>query len=177
MIQLDSKNSFLPVNIAVLTVSDTRTLSEDKSGSILVERLTKAGHNLAAREILKDDKKLIAKKFREWANDKNIEFILITSLKKPGKLQDGRKYFSTRAIIHGNCLEKKLKDFTTEFYDGRVKDGDFTKVNLLLKDEKESPWFEAKTPGKVNTLILTKACNIWTLKIGEKIKKFSLSNN
>ena len=76
MIQLDSKNSFLPVNIAVLTVSDTRTLSEDKSGSILVERLTKAGHNLAAREILKDDKKLIAKKFREWANDKNIEFIL-----------------------------------------------------------------------------------------------------
>ncbi len=78
MIQLDSKNSFLPVNIAVLTVSDTRTLSEDKSGSILVERLTKAGHNLAAREILKDDKKLIAKKFREWANDKNIEFILST---------------------------------------------------------------------------------------------------
>jgi len=108
---------------------------------------------------------------------KNIEFILITSLKKPGKLQDGRKYFSTRTIIHGNCLEKKLKDFTAEFYDGRVKDGDFTKVNLLLKDEKESPWFEAKTPGKVNTLILTQACNIWTLKIGEKIKKFSLSNN
>jgi molybdenum cofactor biosynthesis protein B len=74
----DNKISFLAVNIAVLTVSDTRTLDDDKSGNILVERLIKAGHNLARREILKDDTKLIAAKFREWSSDANIEFIIST---------------------------------------------------------------------------------------------------
>jgi molybdenum cofactor biosynthesis protein B len=77
---MDHKNKgvFLAVNIAVLTVSDTRTLGEDKSGGILVERLEGAGHNLAAREIVKDETALIARKFREWANDLNIEFIIST---------------------------------------------------------------------------------------------------
>ena len=109
---------------------------------------------------------------------KNIEFVLITSLKKPGKLQDGRKYFSTRTIIHGDCTEERLKDVEAAFYDGRVTDGDFTKVNLLRKDKpNESPWFDAKKPGQVNTLILNTACNVWAIKIGEKIKNFSLSGN
>ncbi len=78
MIEYKNKNSFLAVNIAVLTVSDTRTLGDDKSGNILVDRLTKSGHNLAAREILKDDTDLIAEKFCEWASDAKIEFIIST---------------------------------------------------------------------------------------------------
>jgi molybdenum cofactor biosynthesis protein B len=78
LIEHNNKVPFLAVNIAVLTVSDTRTLVEDKSGSILVERLIKAGHNLAAREILKDDTRLIAEKFCEWSSDENIEFIIST---------------------------------------------------------------------------------------------------
>ena len=73
-----TKDIFVAVNIAILTVSDTRTLSEDKSGAILVRRLEAAGHNLAAREIVKDEITLIARKFREWANDLNIEFIIST---------------------------------------------------------------------------------------------------
>lgn len=77
---MDHKNKsvFVAVNVAVLTVSDTRTLVEDKSGSVLVERLEEAGHNLAAREIIKDEIVLIAKKFREWAYNLNIEFIIST---------------------------------------------------------------------------------------------------
>jgi molybdenum cofactor biosynthesis protein B len=73
-----NKGIFVAVNIAVLTVSDTRTLAEDKSGSVLVERLEEAGHNLVAREILKDEIALIAKKFHEWAYNLNIEFIIST---------------------------------------------------------------------------------------------------
>ena len=52
---IDTSRTFIPVRIAVLTVSDTRNLADDRSGDALVERLTAAGHVLAARAILKDD--------------------------------------------------------------------------------------------------------------------------
>ena len=73
-----NKDTFLAVNIAVLTVSDSRTPDDDKSGNILVDRLEGAGHTLAARDIVKDDADVIAAKFREWADDATIEIIIAT---------------------------------------------------------------------------------------------------
>ena len=69
---------FLPVNIAVLTVSDTRTLADDKSGDTLVERLTAAGHKLADRKIVKDDVEQIAGQFRAWIADPKVDCVIAT---------------------------------------------------------------------------------------------------
>ena len=55
MASIDETKQFIPLNIAVLTVSDTRVLADDKSGQTLADRLTAAGHRLAAREIVTDD--------------------------------------------------------------------------------------------------------------------------
>lgn len=74
-----SKNmEFRPVHIAVLTVSDSRTLANDKSGDTLVERIAEAGHELAARKIVRDDRAVIADQFRTWAHDENIEVVIST---------------------------------------------------------------------------------------------------
>ncbi|MAY66435.1 MAG: molybdenum cofactor biosynthesis protein B [Rhodospirillaceae bacterium] len=75
---MSQETEFLPVNIAVLTVSDTRTLADDRSGDTLVERLTAAGHKLADRKIVKDDAALIADQFRAWINDPDIDCIIST---------------------------------------------------------------------------------------------------
>jgi molybdenum cofactor biosynthesis protein B len=72
------KDTFLAVNIAVLTVSDTRTEADDRSGDVLVERLQGAGHRLAARAIVKDEIAAIADRFRQWADDSGIEIIIAT---------------------------------------------------------------------------------------------------
>jgi molybdenum cofactor biosynthesis protein B len=72
------KDTFLAVNIAVLTVSDTRTVADDRSGDVLVERLQGAGHRLAARAIVKDEIAAIADRFRQWADDSGIEIIIAT---------------------------------------------------------------------------------------------------
>ena len=69
---------FLPVRIAVLTVSDTRVLPDDKSGSVLAGRLTAAGHTLAARDIVKDDVGAIAVKVSGWIADPAINVIITT---------------------------------------------------------------------------------------------------
>ncbi|MEM6596246.1 MAG: molybdopterin-binding protein, partial [Pseudomonadota bacterium] len=61
-----SERQFIPVRIAVLTVSDTRTPEDDKSGNTLVDRLEKAGHILAARMILPDERDQIADQLRAW---------------------------------------------------------------------------------------------------------------
>ncbi len=71
-------NGFRPVRIAVLTVSDTRTRADDRSGDTLEERLLAAGHELAARNIVRDDRAAIAEQFRVWVADENIEVIIST---------------------------------------------------------------------------------------------------
>ena len=73
-----NKVTFVAVNIAVLTVSDSRTPGDDKSGNILAERLQGAGHVLVAREIVKDETDAIAAKFRAWSDDPGIDFIIAT---------------------------------------------------------------------------------------------------
>ncbi len=75
---LSSDREFKTVNIAVLTVSDTRTLDDDRSGDTLAERLTAAGHFLADRKICKDDADVIAAQFREWVSDPGIDVVIST---------------------------------------------------------------------------------------------------
>ena len=75
---IDESKSFIPVNIAVLTVSDTRTLADDKSGQTLVDRLTAAGHTLAARAIVTDDADKIVAQLRSWIADPKIEVVIST---------------------------------------------------------------------------------------------------
>ena len=66
------------VNIALLTVTDTRTLKNDKSGAILIQKIAKAKHNLIDRKICKDNKKDIVKILKDWTSQKNIEVIITT---------------------------------------------------------------------------------------------------
>ena len=66
------------VNIALLTVTDTRTLKDDKSGSILVNKISEASHNLVDRKICKDNKKDIKKIIKDWLKKKNIDVIITT---------------------------------------------------------------------------------------------------
>ena len=78
MSEKKSEREFLPVNIAVLTVSDTRTLEDDKSGEALVDRIAGAGHELAAREIVPDDRDAIVAKLEEWIADPEVDVVLST---------------------------------------------------------------------------------------------------
>lgn len=73
-----SKGPFLPLNIAVLTVSDTRTRENDTSGDLLQERLETAGHKLAARVILPDDVEKLRAQLRAWMADKNVDAVIST---------------------------------------------------------------------------------------------------
>jgi len=66
------------VNIALLTVTDTRTFENDKSGAILVKKIEEAKHNLIDRKICKDNKKDIKKILKNWTNQKNIDVIITT---------------------------------------------------------------------------------------------------
>ena len=68
----------MQVNIALLTVTDTRTFDNDKSGGILVSKIKEANHNLVDRKICKDDKKDIVIILKEWINQKNIDVIITT---------------------------------------------------------------------------------------------------
>jgi len=75
---IDESLPFIPVRIAVLTVSDTRTPQEDKSGNVLQERLEAAGHHLADRAIVKDDVASIQTKLRQWIADPRIDVVIST---------------------------------------------------------------------------------------------------
>ena len=68
----------MSVNIALLTVTDTRTLETDKSGNILVEKIKKANHNLTERKICKDNKDDIKNILKEWTSKKNLDVIITT---------------------------------------------------------------------------------------------------
>ena len=75
---IDERRPFVPVNIAVLTVSDTRTEADDVSGRTLVDRLTEAGHRLRARGIVRDDKGAIVAQLRAWIADPEIDCVIAT---------------------------------------------------------------------------------------------------
>jgi molybdopterin adenylyltransferase len=76
--RIDETRPFLPVNIAVLTVSDTRVAADDKSGQSLIDMLTRDGHKLAARKIVRDDKTAIVAQLKAWIADPAIDAVIST---------------------------------------------------------------------------------------------------
>lgn len=75
---IDSTKEFKPINISVLTISDTRTEATDKSGQILAKKIKEKGHGLSHKQIVKDEKEEIKKILLNWCNDKNVDVILTT---------------------------------------------------------------------------------------------------
>ena len=108
MSRIDDSRDFLPVRIAVLTVSDTRSPADDKSGDTLVERLTGAGHLLAARGIVRDDRAVIAAQLRDWCADPGVDVILTTG----GTGLTGR---DVTIEAHRDVYEKEIEAFGTVF--------------------------------------------------------------
>lgn len=75
---IDPELEFKPLKIAVLTVSDSRTLAEDRSGDILTERLAAAGHHLAERALCRDDASTITNQLRAWIADEAVDAVITT---------------------------------------------------------------------------------------------------
>lgn len=75
---IDQTREFLPLKIAILTLSDTRSIDDDISGQVLVDRLTNAGHNLADRAIIRDDKDDLRAQLQKWIDDDSVEVIIAT---------------------------------------------------------------------------------------------------
>ena len=78
MAKIEGERAFLPVNIAVLTVSDTRTPATDRSGQTLAERIEKAGHRVAARDIVPDEKDAVIARLKAWIADADIDVVIAT---------------------------------------------------------------------------------------------------
>ncbi len=108
MSRIDEARPFLPMRIAVLAVSDTRSLAEDKSGDVLVARISQAGHKLAARHILRDNREDIAAQLRVWVEDPEIDVILSTG----GTGLTGR---DVTVEAHREVYEKEIDAFGTVF--------------------------------------------------------------
>jgi molybdenum cofactor biosynthesis protein B len=75
---IDDSRQFIALKIAVLTVSDTRDLADDKSGGTLVERIEKAGHAVASRAIVRDDVEAIRARIKDWIADPSVDVIITT---------------------------------------------------------------------------------------------------
>ena len=108
MSRIDETRDFLPVRIAILTVSDTRGLDQDKSGDTLVQRLTDAGHRLADRKILPDERDQIAEQLRTWCADPNVDVVISTG----GTGLTGR---DVTVEAHRDVYEKEIDAFGTVF--------------------------------------------------------------
>lgn len=78
MAKIDESRPFIAINIAVMTVSDTRTLDTDKSGDILVNRITDAGHTVTERTIVADDKQALQAQVSTWISDPKIDVVITT---------------------------------------------------------------------------------------------------
>jgi molybdopterin adenylyltransferase len=102
--RIDEARPFVPVNIAVLTVSDTRTAANDTSGDALAERIQNAGHRLAARAIEKDDPDQIERRLRAWIADKTIDVIITSG----GTGITGR---DVTPEVFDRVLEKRIEGF------------------------------------------------------------------
>ena len=109
MASIDEAKQFIPLNIAVLTVSDTRALADDKSGQTLADRLLAAGHRLAAREIVTDDVEAIRAVIRRWIADAGVDVVITT----------GGTGFTGRDVTPEAVkplFEKEIDGFSTVFH-------------------------------------------------------------
>ena len=108
MTQIDDAKPFIAVRIAILTVSDTRTLDQDTSGQVLVDRLTAAGHVLADRKIVTDDRGDIVDILRGWIADPTVDVIISTG----GTGLTGR---DVTVEAHRDVYDKEIDAFGTVF--------------------------------------------------------------
>ncbi len=99
---------FVPVRFALLTVSDSRTLAEDRSGDTLADRIAGAGHVLAARDIVKDERKIIAARLRDWIADPGVDAVLSTG-------GTGLTGWDVSVEAHRDVYEKEIDAFATLF--------------------------------------------------------------
>jgi molybdenum cofactor biosynthesis protein B len=108
MSRMDETKDFVPVRIAVLTVSDTRKMVDDKSGQTLVDRIAAAGHALADRRIIADERDQIADQLRAWCADDAIDVVISTG----GTGLTGR---DVTVEAHRDVYEKEIDAFGTIF--------------------------------------------------------------
>ncbi len=108
MSRIDESVAFVPVRIAVLTVSDTRTLQDDRSGDTLVARIEAAGHILADRGIVEDDRALISDRLRSWCSKPDIDVVITTG----GTGLTGR---DVTVEAHRDVYDKEIDAFGTVF--------------------------------------------------------------
>lgn len=108
MSRIDESLEFIPVRIAVLTVSDTRSLDQDRSGQTLVDRIEKAGHSVADRKIIRDERGEIAAQLRLWIGDPEIDVVISTG----GTGLTGR---DVTVEAHRDVYEKEIEAFGTVF--------------------------------------------------------------
>ncbi|MDW3224953.1 MAG: molybdenum cofactor biosynthesis protein B [Paracoccaceae bacterium] len=108
MSRIDETKDFMAVRIAVLTVSDTRAMSEDRSGDVLVKRLLDAGHELADRRILPDERTDIAAQLSAWCKDSGVDVVISTG----GTGLTGR---DVTVEAHRDVYEKEIDAFGTVF--------------------------------------------------------------
>ncbi len=99
---------FIPVRIAVLTVSDTRELSQDRSGQVLVERIEAAGHTVVDRKIIRDERAEIAQQLRNWCALDSVDVVISTG----GTGLTGR---DVTVEAHRDVYEKEIDAFGTVF--------------------------------------------------------------
>ncbi len=105
---IDETKQFVPLKIAVLTVSDTRALADDKSGQTLVDRLEAAGHKLAGRAIVRDEVEAIRAQVKKWIDDKSVDVVIST----------GGTGFTGRDVTPEAIeplFEKRMEGFATLF--------------------------------------------------------------
>jgi len=100
--------AFIPLRIAVLTISDTRSRDDDRSGDILSDRIASAGHVLADRQILRDQRAAVAALLREWSQDPRIDVVISTG----GTGLTGR---DVTVDAHRDVYEKEIDAFATLF--------------------------------------------------------------
>ncbi|MEO0428763.1 MAG: molybdenum cofactor biosynthesis protein B [Pseudomonadota bacterium] len=108
MSRIDESREFIPLNIAVLTVSDTRTPDDDRSGDTLAARIEAAGHKVAARAIERDDRGAIEARLRGWVADEGVDVVLSTG----GTGLTGR---DVTVEAHRAVYEKEIDAFSTVF--------------------------------------------------------------
>ena len=108
MSRIDDSLEFIPIRIAVLTVSDTRGLDDDRSGAALVEMITEAGHILADRKIVTDDRPLIRDQLQAWIDSPEVDVVISTG----GTGLTGR---DVTVEAHRDVYEKEIDAFGTVF--------------------------------------------------------------
>ena len=109
MPKIDESRPFIAVKIAILTMSDTRTLAEDKSGNLLAKLAEEAGHEIAGRNLVADDAEVIRAQLRAWIADKGVDVVITT----------GGTGFTGRDVTPEAVrplFEKEIEGFSTLFH-------------------------------------------------------------